>query len=263
MKQVFERLLEYAGGSNRDRSLRKLSEETLEDGIFICVFQLGGYEQMFVASFFRTGDGSFIASLLSRIGALDGPTQLDRLRVSDFLSGKYINYEPRPHVSFDEGPDQEIWIKFDSLTSYSDPLTTSDEEELLEQLIAFLEEARGSQSSVFEWQSDLEEPREALLAEWTGALEDPIRETSYLDEGEMDDFIALANHWAQKLTFIGEQGLRFETLRDAEQYLIDRIPESLELLCEHDGEVFTFENALQDIRNRAFPFMNGMRIDFS
>jgi hypothetical protein len=260
VKQVFERLLEYAGGSNGDRSLRKLSEETLEGGIVICLFQLGGHEQTFVASFFGTGDGSLIASLRSRIGALDGPTQLDRLRISDFLSGKYINYAPRPHVDFDEDPDQEIWIEFDSLTSYGDPLMATDEDELLEQLIAFLEEARACQASVLEWQSDLEESRQALIAEWSGGLEEPTRESSYVDEV---DYIALANHWTQKLTFIGDKGLRFETLRDAEQYLIDQIPESLELLCEHDGEVFTFENALIDIRNRAAPFLNGLRIDFS
>lgn len=263
MDHIFDSLLEYAGGTNRDDSVRILSRKPLEDGISICIFELGGYEQMYVASVFETGDGSVVGSLRLQVGKLNRETQLNRLRISDFLSGKYINYEPKPQVNFDEDQEDEVWIEFDSLISYYEPNFPADEEELLSQLTSFLDEARGSHSAILEWQSDLGEKESALVSSWTGGLEDPIRETSYLDDTDMDEFVALANYWTQKLVFQGKENLRFETLKEAEQFLIDQIPESLELVCEHDGEVMTFENALREIRNRSFPWMGGISISVS
>jgi hypothetical protein len=263
MDHIFESLLEYAGGTNRNDSVRLLANKPLEDGISICIFELGGYEQMFVASVFKTGDGSIVGTLRLRVGQLNRQTQLNRLRISDFLSGKYINYAPRPQVNFDEDQDDEIWIEFDSLSSYYEPDLPSNEEELLNQLVTFLDEARGSHSAILEWQSDLEETQDAMVSKWTGGLEDPIRESSYLDDTDMDEFVALANYLTQKLVFRSNENLRFETLKEAEQFLIDQIPESLDLVCEHDGAVLTFENALRDIRNRSFPWIGGISFSVS
>lgn len=263
MEHIFESLLEYAGGTNPDDSVRLLTKKELEDGISLCIFELGGYEQMFVASVAKTGDGSVVGSLRLRVGKLSQQTQLNRLRISDFLSGKYLNSEPRPQVNFDDDQEDEIWIQFDSVISYYEPDMPSDEDELLSQLIAFLIEARESHSAILEWQSDLEEAEGAMVSKWTGGLDDPIRESSYLDDTDLEEFAALANHLTQNLVFRGRENLRFETLKEAEQFLIDQIPESLEMVCEHDGSVLTFENALRDIRNRSFPWIGGISINVS
>ncbi len=259
MEHLLESLMNYAGGTNPEDSLRTISNETLENGASICIFELGGFEQRFVASVFRTEDGANLGSLRMRVGKLNRQTQLNRQRISDFLEGKYINYEPKPQLDFDEDQEDEIWIDFDSSSSYFDPDFPSDENQLLDELVSFLDEARSTHFAILDWQSNLGEPEGAMVSSWIGDLEDPI----YQDDADLDEYVALANHLTQQLVFTTSGNLRFETLREAEQYMIDHIPESLGMVCEHGGEVFTFENALQDIRNRAFPWIGGISISIS
>jgi hypothetical protein len=260
MEAAVNEFLRIIGGDRPEGTLRILGSSS-EPERAMSIFEFGFTEALCVVTASRISESAFFGSLRLRVGELSGNSGLTLQRIDDFLAGKFSAFEPRGRVDMEEA--SEVWIEFDSISSFGDELPATSLEEVVDRLIVFFEEAQHAVSALEEWQQDLGDSLLTCESSTGGKepLQDPRHWQKYVEERDKDELGLLADREVEKLVFAGRPNLKFHSISEAAEYLGMNYPESLEAECTYEGQTFFLQAAIQRINDKVYGPLFRMTLD--
>ena len=251
MKAATSGFLEVIGGPQQDGTIRIL-RSVEDDQRALAIFEFGLEETLCIVSAVLVGPGEFFGSLRLRVGQIAQGSILTLNRLSDFLAGKFVRFEPRGGI--DQEEVSEVWVEFDSVMSYRDQFPIVSIPELVDQLVVFFQEAQDAKSAIEEWQQELDDyllPCESSTG-GTDPLRDPNHWLDYVEERDKDELGSLMDREVEKFTFESYPGLKFHSLSEASSYLGANYPDSLELECTYEGQTYFFQAAIHRASEKVY-----------
>jgi hypothetical protein len=251
METAIVEFFKVIGGKGSEPTYRVLGSNSQADRA-MAIFGFGFRETLCMVTASMVSESSYFGSLKLRVGELSDESALTLQRLNDFLGGKFISFEPKGGIDLEES--SEVWVEFDSISSFREENPIESPEALLDQLVVFFQEAQNAESALEDWQQDLDDFLLACKSSTDGSepLQDPGHLLEFVEERDQTELDALANMEMEKLVFLGQPDLKFHSVSEAAGYLGENYPESLDLKCVYEGQTYFLPAAIQRVNDKVY-----------